>query len=353
MSSRLSGCRRSALNPSSLGRGGFTLLEMLLTLAMSVVLMVLVGSAIDFYARQMRGAQEQYQQSEIATAILQMIEDDLRMATTVNPVDTAALEEILSSAAAPLEALSAMTGDTEAPPTGSSDATSDVSEDMSSLDAGLESANLDLATAMGVLQSPGLIGDETQLQVDVSRLPTLEQMALDPDLASSGTAELLDRPSDIKTISYFLQPSGQQFGIVDPVQKLVTASGSTETLPSGGLVRRTLDRSITTHAMSTGGLTRLEQTGDLIASEVIGLSFEYFDGINWLTFYSSDDTGVLPQAVRITLQMQAINLGEIETAESNLAEPRAFTHVVFLPMAQPQDDSELLSEDTDMTEATL
>lgn len=333
-------------------RPAFTLLEMLLTLAMSVVLMVLVSSAIDFYARQMRGAQQQYQQSEIATAVLQMIEDDLRMATTANPVDTAALEQILSSAAAPLEALAVLTGDAELPPDDTS-ATSDLPDDTSSLDAGLESASLDLMTTMGVLQSPGLIGDETQLQVDVSRLPTLEQMAIDPDLASSGTAELLDRPSDIKTISYFLQPSGQQYGIIDPVQKLVTASGSTETLPSGGLVRRTLDRSITTHAMSTGGLTRLEQTGDLLASEVTGISFEYFDGINWLTFYSSDDTGVLPQAVRITLQMQTINLSDPQDTSSSLADPRSFTHVVFLPMAQPAEDSELLTEDTATTEATL
>ena len=78
------------------GRGAFTLLEVVLTLAMSVVLMVLIGGAIQFYARDMNVRDMDIRQTQLAAAVMQMIEDDLRATLHTEPVDTAPLEELLA-----------------------------------------------------------------------------------------------------------------------------------------------------------------------------------------------------------------------------------------------------------------
>ena len=322
-------------------RSAFTLIEMLLTLSMCVVLMTLVGGAMNFYIRDMSTAEDSFRQSEVASAVLQMIEDDLRMTITTRPVSTDGLADLLSAAASPLSALgldetSGASDDPEALPDDTGLADDDLSGDP------LAAETLDSLTGGTVLVSPGLIGSATQLQIDVSRLPRLEESVIDPMMAVSG-GQLLDRPSDVKTISYFVQEmgSGNQN---DALEKLATAnsipaSSVNANQFSGGLVRREIDRAIHVEASSTGGIGRLTGTGELIAAEVASISFEYFDTINWLTTYSTDDSGFLPSAVRITLELAGENDGDTRT----------FTHVVFLPMSHPEDADaeESLDEETD------
>src|SRR5690606_31332443 len=72
-------------------QSAFTLLEMLLTRSLCVVLMMLVSGAMSFYVRQMASAETLFRQSQVASAVLQMIEDDLRTTLTTRPIDTAPL----------------------------------------------------------------------------------------------------------------------------------------------------------------------------------------------------------------------------------------------------------------------
>ncbi|MFG0268161.1 MAG: prepilin-type cleavage/methylation domain-containing protein, partial [Rhodopirellula sp. JB055] len=272
-------------------------------------------------------------------------EDDLRMTLVTRPVSTEALSEVLAAAAAPLESLGI-------------GATEEDSEDSLPPDDG-ETLTDDLALSTDsslvtgvVLQSPGLIGNETQLQIDVSRLPSLEQTAIDPDLAITSGVDLLDRPSDIKTVSYFVQVAGS-FGIPDAMQTLAATDENATTDPAstgGGLVRRQLDRSISVQALSTGGSSRLDQTGEVIAPEVAAIGFEYYDGVNWLPQYNTDETGYLPLAIRVTLQLAPSALPGAtadETGSStsvSLTEGRVFTHLIQLPMSFPEDGEALLEE---------
>lgn len=330
---------------------GFTLLEMLLTLALCVVLMTLVSSAMTFYVREMASAETMYRQSQVASAVLQMIEDDLRMTLTTRPVDTSPLSDVLASASAPLSALGITGGEDsggfgdEALPEDPESAGTDLSSDPL-MDETADAELLDSSLGGTVLQSPGLIGNSLQLQVDVSRLPRLEQSVIAPSLAVTG-GKLLDRPSDIKTISYFVQAEGSGTTL-DAVEELAIANG----LPSvgtngGGLVRRELDRTINTYASTTGGLSRLGSVGELIAPEVTAIEFEYFDGVNWLTYYSSDEMGYLPPAVRVTLQID----GDAADDETEIETSRTFTHVIYLPMSHPEDaESE---EDEFASDSTL
>ncbi|TWU19772.1 PulJ/GspJ family protein [Allorhodopirellula heiligendammensis] len=331
-------------------RAAFTLLEMLLTLAMCVVLMTLVSGAISFYVREMASAEQVYRNSQVASAVLQMIEDDLRMTLTTRPIDTAPLAEVLSSASSPLSALGissgAAGGDEDSVPedSGLSGSGADASDEEAA-----DAETFDASLGGSVLMSPGLIGSSNQLQIDVSHLPTLEDSVIDPAMAISN-GKLLDRPSDIKTVSYFVQPAGA-VGSMDPLEELATSSGMASTTTAagptaGGLVRRELDRAITSHASSTGGLARLTSAGEIISTEVTAIQFEYYENGNWMTYYNTDSVGFLPPAIRVTIQIgggSAFSTGDAAAVQS----VNTYTHVIYLPMSHPEDAEELTDTSTD------
>jgi type II secretory pathway pseudopilin PulG len=300
-------------------RRAFTLLEVILTLAMSVALMLLIGGAMQFYGRTMNVRDMDVRQIHLASAVMQMIEDDLRATLYTRPVDTAGLEAML-----------AVSGDAEV----------GTDEDLSA--AGIDSdtpddSTDDLPIDATILKQPGLIGTQYQIQIDVSRLPRLEEYTA---MIDGTTTVLKDIPSDIKTVSYYVQGVGTLGGVRDPLDSLDT-SGSFSA--ADGLVRRSLDRAATVEAALTGGLSRLNQTGDLIAPEVLGVEFAYWDGITWLQDWSSDEYDELPLAIQVQLTMDdpiaaaaSANQGIIESGSSS----RIFKHVVRLPLARPIDTSE-------------
>lgn len=329
-------------------RRAFTLLEILLTLAMSVVLMILVGGAIQFYTRNMNVREMDIRQTQLATAVMQMIEDDLRATLHSEPFDLSGLELILQAS-----------GGTGAIDDDAADDGTDLSAagiDTPVDDDPTEPADvttLDLTIGAAVMATPGLIGNQTQIQVDLSRLPRLEEYLrmLDPDATN-----IDDIPSDLKTVAYFVQPPGTIGGVEDPLSSMIADPNLAESLliadgdsgggsggdsggGSGGLVRRSLDRAATTQAASTGALTLLNQTGELLAPEVLAIEFEYWDGTLWQLQWSSDDMGELPMAVKVVLTMADPTIMAEDGSGPDTSATRTFTHVVRLPLAQPVDTS--------------
>ncbi len=315
----------------------FTLLEVLLTLAMSVVLMILIGGAIEFYARDLNVRDMEVRQVQVAAAVLQMIEDDLRGALHAKPIDTAALATLLTSAAS------------QAAGGGGGGSGGSEGEDLSSAGIASESteviestASADLLSGAAVLQSPGLIGNQFQIQIDVSRLPRLEEYMVMLDETAS---DIDDVPSDLKTVTYFVQSPGTIAGIVDP---LATTDPQNQIEGAGGLVRRSLDRFATINALNTGGMTTLNQTGELLAPEVVSLEFSYWDGIMWQLQWNSDEMGELPLAVQVQIAVvdspEAASLMNDPGSIASTTEPRLFTHVIRLPLARPIETSDTTSE---------
>lgn len=294
-------------------RQAFTLLELILTLAMSVVLMTLIGGAIQFYGRDMNLRDMDVRQTQLAASLLQMIEDDLRGTVFGEPADMAALESLLVES----------TGGQAQGDADLSAAGIDSQEDeMLPIDA-----STDLATSTSVLASPGLIGGQTSIQVDLSRLPRLEEYEAMMDVT---IGNLEDVPSDLKTVAYFVQDAGTIGGVQDQLES-VGDSNQIGTV-SRGLVRRSLDRSATVYAATNSGMTTLGQSGDLLAPEVTYISFQYYDGISWLTYWNSDDEGQLPYAVKVKLTMA--DDSSIEDGAT-----RVFSHIVRLPLARTAEES--------------
>ena len=168
--------------------------------------------------------------------------------------------------------------------------------------------------------------------MDLSQLPRLEEYT---QWIDENTANYDDVPSDLKTVAYFVQPDGSAYGIQDRLSSV--ASSSTDDMAAlgagrGGLVRRSLVRSASTYAATTGGMTKLAQTGDLIAPEVTAIEFSYWNGLTWLPAWSSDEYGELPLAIQVRLTMK-------DTASTDLDATRTFHHTITLLMARMVDET--------------
>lgn len=316
-------------------RRGFTLLEIVLTVSLSVALMALIGAAIQFYAHDMDVSNTDIRQTQIAAAIIQMIEDDLRATIHNEPVDMEGLATLLSSVASQTGGGG---GNAEADTEGLSSA--GIMADEEDLAPAEDEEIPDLTSGVAILQNPGLIGNQYQIQIDVSRLPRLEEYIV---MMDENQLDIEDIPSDVKTVTYFVQPEAAT-GVQDQLARQNPSTGA------GGLVRRSLDRAVTNFAAERGSLGALAQTGEILAPEVVGLEFSYWDGITWQLEWSSDAYDELPLAVQIKLTMTnpiAIAAGLSPDDENAL---RVFTHIVRLPMANPLEDE---SEDDELSEAGI
>ncbi|MDB4393777.1 GspJ family type II secretion system protein [Rhodopirellula sp.] len=317
----------------------FTLLEVLLTLAMSVVLMGLIGTAFQFYAVDMNVRNMDIQQTQLAAAVMQMIEDDLRATLHAEPADMSGLEELLSAS---------LGGEDEEAGQGGSEedlSAAGISMEEEPIES-IETTTLDLTSGVAVLQTPGLIGNQYQIQLDLSRLPRLEEYVA---MLDETTADLQDVPSDLKTVAYYVQSDDSTGGVIDSLAEL---DPDATDLMSGGLVRRSLDRAATVEAATMGNISTLNQTGDLLAPEIKSIEFSYWDGLTWQVEWSSDEFGELPLAVQVRIYMVDPALAATEDANtiSSLGPDsmRAFSHIVRLPMAVPIE-----TEEEDLSEAGL
>lgn len=145
--------------------------------------------------------------------------------------------------------------------------------------------------------APALLGNKSELQLDVSRLPRLEEY----QKAMGGAGAVTDVPSDLKTVAYYVRgPASAPPDTGFAPQGTLTAGDSMR----AGLVRRELDRAVSQYANEQGRMEQLNQQGELIAPEVVGLEFRYFDGSQWMEFWDSQQIQSLPLAVEITVAIQ-------------------------------------------------
>ena len=326
--------------PRAPRRRGLTLLELMLALALTSVLLGLIGMAVDVHLRMLDSRQAEVERAQLARAILTRIANDLRSAIQPSSTasDMASVESLAGDAAGALEDSGADLGDL-------TQAASGLGLDDSTLSAD----STDIADSDTLPLTPGLYGNQFEMQVDISRLPRVDEFQ---QLISSGTpGSIRDIPSDLKTVAYYVRQPG------------ATNVPGTQTVGSdpnqGGLVRRVLDRQITLYASESGNVTSLDQFGDVIAPEVTDLEFSYFDGTQWTTEWDSEAMGGLPLAVRITLSLMPETRADSTGLQSvfSTATPteqevpdQVVSLVVRIPVAQPcacEDDGSVSAEGLD------
>jgi hypothetical protein len=289
-----------------------TLLEVILALGLTVIVMLLLGGLIAIYQGSLDIGRDNVRQARIARAILAMIADDLRgVIRNSQQDDAASLKEFLSSTsstpgstaggaqgAAGQQGGASVAGSSAGSSTGSSSGTDGLSA------GGSTDATDPMTESASTASQPGVYGSESSIEIDVSRPPRIEEYAA--ELANPLSGTLTDIPSDIKTVSYYVQPP-QLDGIQDPLAGLTGPSGpgvaGASLMQNGGLVRRAIDRGVYRWAAENGQIAQVNKTGQLVAPEIVALSFSYFDGQQWTTTWDSSTSGI-PWAVNISIYMQ-------------------------------------------------
>jgi hypothetical protein len=225
------------------------------------LLLVVMSMAIDFHLRVAEKGRVEVEEGQLARTLLHMIANDLR-----NAVVPASGEN-----------------------TGSSDSSAGSMSGGGDILDGSETSSP--AESVITTTPTGLYGSIDSLQVDVSRLPRLDQYITETDQLSAATP--VDVTSAVKTVTYYLLAPGEG-GTITTDEGVVDQSG---------LVRRELDRAVTAYADEQGSLDEAALETEPIAPEVVGIEFLYYNGTDWLEEWDSDTNGGLPLAVQVSLAL--------------------------------------------------
>ncbi len=291
---------------STTDRSGYTLLELLLALGLSVAVVVAIGMAIQTYLIALTKQQAMIERKQIARSVMSMIRNDLRSGIQYKATDYSGLEARIA------EQTSQLAGG------------GDESEEEEVPDSGI-------IVEDEVDFRPTLIGSTSAVMIDISRLPRLDQY--NPFIATDESR--VQTPSDVKSLGYFFSP---QDGGIEGDLELAQARAT------GGLYRREIDRAVATHMGDTGFASGPDKFCKLIANEIAQVSFRYFNGDDWQDDWDSEEEGGFPASIEVTIvidtergvettQSYSLNAASQESAET-------FVQVVNLPIAdQPSSAS--------------
>ncbi len=297
---------------------GMTLIEVLIALSLTAVVASLVGGLMQWYVMNQTRADNTFEQLRLARMILAMISDDLRSTVRNEPFDIQPLVELIQSSAGGGMGAGGMGGGAAAGGGGGAMPAGGASGGMAGggmAGGGMASAGMgtdlmgqlatDSSGTASTSMPPGIYGSETAIEFDITRPPRPDQYIVQQTDIVSGT--LTDLPSDVKTVSYFVQGE-----TMDGVRDSLSAFGgdamdaNRSSLSRSGLVRRSIARVVLEQAYTSGTIEQINRTGELVAPEVVGLSFEYFNGTEWMLTWDSSTQG-MPFVIRVTLALQDLS----------------------------------------------
>ena len=303
-------CTRLRFDPVSAraSRRGLSLIEVLISLALSGLLLASVYSAISMYFHYSSAGQDEVEKNQLARVLLQRIETDLR-----------------SIVYRPTEASTTATDDSDATITDPTQATDPAATETTTQEVTDPS---DAFTG----SSSGLFGDMHTIVLHVSR-PRMDLMsspALNNQMASS-------RTSDLKTVSYFVAGNG-----AGGLQAAATVHFSSQTRKginsSRGLSRMEGDRLALQLADKSGNVASLLGQTQMLAPEVSRVNFRYWNGSTWSAQWDSASYGGLPRAVEVTLEMTFSNVDPNQSRfkkKQKVEAPRTYRAVIALPISKP------------------
>ncbi len=330
---------------------GFTLLEVLLALSLSVVLLTAVYGAFDLYLRLASSSNDDIEQAQVARALLRKMAIDIRSVVNRPPSTASSVGGTKGSSGSQGAGGGGTAGSGSSGGSGKSSSASSGSKGSSSKGSGassgssgsksssassgssdanaLEPAVVDPSAGFSAAMT-GLIGDSETLVLHVVRGFRQRTGAIDPEAeqvvgVNSGQE---------RSISYFLADSGAT-GLAGYVGDAHKDDGSTGDIH--GLARLEGNRLLIHLSDEAADLETLAKQTDLLAKEVVGLQFRYFDGVDWFDAWDPALNSGLPQAVEITLKLKSAQTGLRSASSSRDAEPitKFYTLSVAVPSAKP------------------
>jgi prepilin-type N-terminal cleavage/methylation domain-containing protein len=348
MKQRARRIRTSGVNPGFgiSNRGGYTLVEILVALALSVVLLTCVYGSLRFYYQMTDAGRLQVEEAQVSRAIIRRVEVDLASLVFVEPdnADTSTGQAADSGSSSSSSNSSSTTGGSStsggATNGGSSGGQAGSSGGQSGSGSTDTSAGASASTSTNAAETSsttghtgmnvGLTGDAQTMVLHISR------PSRDLDYLGSGSSSsIADRRSDLQSVSYFLASRGSG-ALAGKVAEL--ASPELDAPKIAGLARLEGDQMSIVFADSSSNVDEMAGVAEIIAPEVIALQFRYFDGSSWYETWDSQTSARLPLAVEMTLGFEIPPNPREEKLRRRTRDQivgRTVRQVIAVPMAVP------------------
>jgi prepilin-type N-terminal cleavage/methylation domain-containing protein len=299
-------------------RGGFTLLEVVIALALSLLLIGTLTIALDLFRQVSTVGGDDIRRGQLARSILQQMEIDLR-SCTFQPPQAASSTAGGSSSTGSSAGTGSGTGTGAGTGTGSSTGSGGGTGGTTGTAAGQSTT----PAVAYFSASQGLVGDVGSIVIYAAR-PTRDLQSL----VTPGEAEAVFT-SDLKSIAYFLAVRGAEGLSGAAASALAGAESSGDCV---GLARLEGDRLATEFADLDADVQSMAASSKLLAPEVVSLEFRYFNGTEVKDAWDSTAEGRLPTAVEIAIGFAA---GDPASGSSDAAGVYVVRHLVSLPAADP------------------
>jgi len=275
--------------PKPVASRGFTLLEVVLAIGLSVVVLALLTTAIEHYLLRVDASRARVESAQLARTLLTQIADDLRAARYVVPSATP------SSGGGSGGLSSGGTAEGSSDGTGSGSA--DSAEDSSSTGEGSSESSSTADSTTSEDQVLGVFGSQDELRIDRSAAVSWRRMLTESELAEGSNQA--DLP---QSVLYFLR-EGETLTPAEWAGR--SASELDETEDIAGLCREqkvtvALLRDTAPSDVLTSDETRRVA---LLAPEVVELQFVYSDGLELFDEWDSAERQGLPRSVEIRLKL--------------------------------------------------
>lgn len=296
---------------ASSNRSGYSLLELILAMALMVVIMSGIATAINLYMVQLAKQQSRVERELVSRNALTMMANDIRSAVQYKATDYGGLNTLLKTQALMIAEQSGT--------------------DEEDIDPTLEEEGDAVLDEEEVSFRPTMLGTSSAIMLDVSQLPRLDEYNPLMDRSSSSESTV----SDIKSISFFFS---RENGGFDP--KIVRRENQVK----GGMYRREIDRAVANFRGDESLQIRPDEFAQLVASEIAEIGFRYFNGENWQNNWNSEDEGGYPTAIQISLVVDPRRMATGSTSyqyngfDASMMERHELT--VFLPMGEPAAEEE-------------
>lgn len=258
-------------------RRGFTLIELVLAIALSIALVALLGMAIDLHLVRLDSSRTSIEQAQIARAIFDRITTDLRGTTTAPAQDMSELQNLADSSA---------------------------QFNVDEVDSGAEEeTESQTTTTAATNQVPlGLNGLVDSLTIDTRQLT---QTLLTP---AEGAAPVARIDVGWTQIGYGMS--------------LVPASP--------GLVRTVTPCDVVRWRNEQGGEAPVVEP---IAAEVRAIQFRYWDGTQLLEIWDMAEQQALPAAVEVRIELAPIDATDADNSSTARQQTHIYRRVVRIPAA--------------------
>lgn len=304
--------RRSSKHSFASRRRGLSLFELLISLGLTLLLLGSVGATLSIFLETQTAGREQVERSQLIRALYRRIGDDIRCTIFRVPLmseEDAENAELSAAEAADFEAqLAEAQGDSES----------------------TEIEPIDPEEAI-TAKTVGLFGDAEKLVLHINR-PRRTAYALDSTEEGDTIGSFTDQ-SYLRSITWFLADEGRSGLSADVANRELDTEGGVVTR---GLARLESEFQNAQFAEFETDPASLPEQAEILAPEVVDLQFRYFDGIDWVTEWDSEQMERLPNAVEITFQLEPpAHTGNQYLSGEQTTEAVGYTFrmVIALPLA--------------------